>query len=322
VIASPWSRGGAVCSQVFDHTSILQFLETFLTHKTGKKIEESNISAWRRTVCGDLTSAFKPYNGETISLPPFIKHNEFVESIHKAQFKKIPGGFHALTKTEIDKANATPASSLLPRQETGTKTSRALPYQLYANGRLNKESGLELTLEARNTVFKEKSAGSPFLVYSYGDTTTIRSYAVSPGDMIKDTFNQISPNISQHLKVYGPNGFFREFYFPFNDLLPLIDFTCDYETDKKGNLTGNVIISIINNSTNNFDFNIVDNAYKQPSRSKKVMAGTTQRFEFDLTKSYGWYDVSVTSPGNSLFVSRFAGRVETGREGVSDPAMG
>jgi phospholipase C len=52
VIASPWSRGGVVCSQVFDHTSPLQFLEKGLSHKTGKKVEEPNISRWRRTVCG------------------------------------------------------------------------------------------------------------------------------------------------------------------------------------------------------------------------------------------------------------------------------
>ena len=38
VIASPWNRGGVVCSQVFDHTSVLQFLEKFLSHKTGKQI--------------------------------------------------------------------------------------------------------------------------------------------------------------------------------------------------------------------------------------------------------------------------------------------
>ena len=36
VIASPWSRGGYVNSQVFDHTSSLQFLEKFLSKKTGK----------------------------------------------------------------------------------------------------------------------------------------------------------------------------------------------------------------------------------------------------------------------------------------------
>ncbi|MCK3838891.1 hypothetical protein E4P01_13240 [Pseudomonas sp. NCIMB 10586] len=49
---SPWSRGGKVSAEVFDHTSVLQFLE-----KRFGVIEE-NISPWRRAVCGDLTSLF------------------------------------------------------------------------------------------------------------------------------------------------------------------------------------------------------------------------------------------------------------------------
>jgi phospholipase C len=72
VIASPWSRGGQVCSQVFDHTSILRFLEKFLSHKTGREISEPNISSWRRAVCGDLTSSFKEYNNEKVPLPPVV----------------------------------------------------------------------------------------------------------------------------------------------------------------------------------------------------------------------------------------------------------
>ena len=51
-VVSPWSRGGWVNSQVFDHSSVIRFLETrFGFH-------EPNISPWRRAVCGDLTSAF------------------------------------------------------------------------------------------------------------------------------------------------------------------------------------------------------------------------------------------------------------------------
>ena len=68
VIASPWSRGGAVSSQVFDHTSVIQFVETWLAGK-GKQVKETNISDWRRVVCGDLTSAFRPYDDEKIDLP-------------------------------------------------------------------------------------------------------------------------------------------------------------------------------------------------------------------------------------------------------------
>ena len=52
LVVSPFSRGGFVCSDLFDHTSILRFLET----RFG--VEVPNLSAWRRSVTGDLTSAF------------------------------------------------------------------------------------------------------------------------------------------------------------------------------------------------------------------------------------------------------------------------
>jgi phospholipase C len=49
-------------SQIFDHTSTLMFLEGFVESKLGKTVREENISAWRRTIAGDLTSAFRPYD--------------------------------------------------------------------------------------------------------------------------------------------------------------------------------------------------------------------------------------------------------------------
>ncbi len=53
IIISPWTVGGRVCSELFDHTSCLQFLEKF----TG--VREPNITQWRRDTFGDLTSAFR-----------------------------------------------------------------------------------------------------------------------------------------------------------------------------------------------------------------------------------------------------------------------
>jgi phospholipase C len=52
LILSPFSRGGFVSSDLFDHTSILRFLET----RFGAEVP--NLSAWRRATVGDLTSAF------------------------------------------------------------------------------------------------------------------------------------------------------------------------------------------------------------------------------------------------------------------------
>jgi phospholipase C len=111
VIASPWSKGGWVNSEVFDHTSTLQFLETFLNKKTGKKIHEDNISDWRRTICGDLTTVFRPYYHEKIATPAFLPRNSFLEGIHKAQFKASPSDYKLLTGAEIERLNGDTYSS-------------------------------------------------------------------------------------------------------------------------------------------------------------------------------------------------------------------
>ncbi len=65
MIVSPWTAGGWVCSQPFDHTSVLQFVEKF----TG--VQEPNISDWRRNTFGDLTAAFrfKGVEGKLPALP-------------------------------------------------------------------------------------------------------------------------------------------------------------------------------------------------------------------------------------------------------------
>lgn len=52
LIVSPWTQGGWIASQTFDHTSSLQFLELL----TGVKVP--NLTAWRRATFGNLTSAF------------------------------------------------------------------------------------------------------------------------------------------------------------------------------------------------------------------------------------------------------------------------
>jgi len=51
LLISPWTVGGYVATENFDHTSVLQLLEQV----TG--VMEPNISAWRRETFGDLTSA-------------------------------------------------------------------------------------------------------------------------------------------------------------------------------------------------------------------------------------------------------------------------
>ena len=62
LVISPFSRGGFVSSDLFDHTSVLRFLET----RFGAEVP--NLSAWRRATVGDLTTAFN-FKAPDFSLP-------------------------------------------------------------------------------------------------------------------------------------------------------------------------------------------------------------------------------------------------------------
>ncbi|MGE3316072.1 MAG: phosphocholine-specific phospholipase C, partial [Planctomycetaceae bacterium] len=163
IIASPWSRGGNVCSQVYDHTSVLQFLEKLLTHKLGRKVEEPNISQWRRAVCGDLTASFQPAakpGDATVAFPP---RDEFLESIHRAQFQELPKGYQELSPDQMAAIRRDPAkSSHLPSQEPGVRPSCPLPYELVVDGALNSaRSQFTMKLDARKEIFGDRSEGSP-----------------------------------------------------------------------------------------------------------------------------------------------------------------
>lgn len=334
VIASPWSRGGYVNSQVYDHTSILQLMEHFLQHKTGKPVKETNISSWRRTVCGDLTSVFRPFNGEKISVP-FPERNEFIETIYNAKFKKLPDQFKLLTAAEIANINANPATAeWMPQQEKGTRVANALPYELYVGGKLDAgKKTFEISFEAGNKIFGNRAAGAPFNVYAPGkylqeNTQTMEpvstwSYAVKAGDQLKDTWPLSSfEDAHYHLRVYGPNGFYREFTGDAGD--PQVEITCNYQrsiTNSK-KLTGNVELKLVNHGTQPATFTIADMGYKKGVLKKTVAARTTATLVIDLAKSQGWYDFSVKASGSNLFSQRYAGRVETGKESISDPVMG
>lgn len=320
VIASPWSRGGFVNSQVFDHTSILQFMEKFLNHKTQKKIEESNISTWRRTICGDMTSAFRPYNGEKISLPAFLDKNTVIESIHKAKFKRNPSGYKPLTADDIEQIKQRSQHSLMPKQEPGVRPSCSLPYQLYAEGSLSEDrQTFNIQFEASSKVFGSKSAGSAFHVYTNNNKDP-RAYAVIAGDRLMDAWKMNDfENSNYDLCVYGANGFFREFTGNSND--PLLDVKCEYETNGKF-LTGNVNLVVTNKSNRSLSLKIADEGYKKNNTTKTITSGSKTTIKLNLKESHNWYDFSISVNGFESFKKRYAGRVETGKDGFTDPAMG
>ncbi|TZF85511.1 phospholipase C, phosphocholine-specific (plasmid) [Pedobacter sp. BS3] len=329
IVASPWSRGGQVCSQVFDHTSVLQFLEGFLSQKYGKKIEENNISLWRRTICGDLTSVFRPFIKEQTRLP-YLSRDGYIEKIHKAQFKKEPDSYKALSTLEVERAKKA-GYQLLAVQEKGIRPACALPYQLYADCRLSKDKKyVELNMEAGNQVFGRKAAGAPFTVYipdisakKAADELANWHYAVKAGDSLTDSWElDLFPQKHYHLKVYGPNGFFREFSGDANE--PPVEIRCAYEFDASARkLTGNVMIALVNpDPSAEYAITVIDHIRKNNISTAKLPANGRKNVVLDLSSSFCWYDFTVKIDGFKQFENRYAGKVETGEPGYTDPVMG
>jgi phospholipase C len=97
LIVSPWTAGGWVASENFDHTSVLQFLEAF----TG--VREPNITDWRRRTFGDLTSVFR--HGSPAQHPPRLP--ETAEDLARAEYEvanypapTIPGAVQRMPHQE------------------------------------------------------------------------------------------------------------------------------------------------------------------------------------------------------------------------------
>ncbi|MFC5409106.1 phosphocholine-specific phospholipase C [Larkinella bovis] len=326
VVASPWSRGGKVNSQVFDHTSIIQFLEEFTSHKAKKPIKETNITEWRRTVCGNISTVFQPYDPSAYQKPKPVNRDEIVTTIHKAKFKEAPANFKPLSPNDITAINQNPATSPnLPKQEPGSRPSCAIPYELYVEGALAEDRRtFTIGLKAANRVFGKKAAGSPFLIYAMNpyqnDPLNVRNYAVRAGDKLTDTWDLADfEGGKYHLRVYGPNGFFREFAGDGNDVA--IQTACTYVLDKTGKPTGDLQVEVQNRDKTAHTVHIIDNAYQQKPIELKVTANGSARATVRLSPSHGWYDFNV-KVGQTQTVKRFAGHVETGKESTTDPAMG
>ncbi|ATP58711.1 phospholipase C, phosphocholine-specific [Pedobacter ginsengisoli] len=325
IIASPWSKGGYVNSQVFDHTSTLMFLENILSKKTGKKIRSNKISSWRRVICGDLTSAFRPSTGMASGAPTPLKREEVVTGIQNAKNKPAQVKPNPLSKAEIA------SGTYLPQQERGTSKACALPYQLFAECNLNEAgTSVELYLAAGKGNFGQKTlpVGAPFNVYTTnlykGQPGKTWAYAVKNGDKITDHLTLQNFGDGQYnLCVSAPNGFFREFKGNKND--PSLKVNCRYELN--GFLTkkpsGNIELILENESDQDLKLNITDNAYKSSNtKSLSLSSKSKKTLIVDLHGSSGWYDFTIQQEGNNIFSKQYAGHVETGEDSITDPYMG
>lgn len=315
IVASPWSRGGAVCSQVFDHTSVVQLIEQVMSRRAGRAVRETNISGWRRAVCGDMSSVFRPASGDAGSSPDFVGRDAFIEQIHRAAFKAPPAGVRPLTAEQLAEARGA-GPGPFPRQEPGTRSSCPLPYELEVNGRSSAlGKSFELTLSAGGRVFGERAAGSAFIVHSYGagGGLLVRNYAVAAGESVSDSW-AIPDGGTLRLAVRGPNGFLREFIRPHDAAAVEVAIA---SAPRAGHAW--VGVSVTNLHGKPVEVVVADLSYGGLTEKRTVEVGGAM-FRVETSASGGWYDFSVAVAGGMTVHA--AGRVESGAWSTSDPAMG
>jgi phospholipase C len=210
------------------------------------------------------------------------------------------------------------------------RPSCALPYELYAEGKADKKQ-VTFTMQAGNKMHGKKAAGAPFTVYAPGqykdekgtvDVCRNWAFAVKPGDSLTYQWPLAAfENNRYHLRLYGPNGFYREVMGNAGD--PALQIAVAYEQDAKTQKpTGNVIIKVRNDAAGAVQVAVKDHAYKTNDATKTVAKGDAANIVLPLKNSHGWYDFSITINGFDAFEKRYAGRVETGAESFSDPFMG
>lgn len=323
LIVSPWTRGNIVVSEAFDHSSIVQFLEVRFN------VSCPNISPWRRAMAGNLLSAFDfenpNYDWPSASLPDtkgYVREGDI-------ECHKLP-------------APVVPAKQSMPKQEAGTRVSRALPYEFVVSERLKVGETVELSVSVANT----GAAGAPFVLYDVLNIATVnpRQYAVEAGKDVVDVVTvpavaaastkegrallsaTESTATPYHYTLMGINGFTRQYIGAIDTANPATDACAHAHVELAYSKADDSVVLTLSNtlSAGDLTFSVQDNAYGQLEQTLTLVVpagGSAQQIVKTGTSS-NWYDLSVSLPSSECFFRRYLGRMETGKDGVSDPAMG
>ena len=286
IVVSPWTKGGWVNSQRFDHTSVLRFLET----RFG--VEEPHISPWRRAVSGDLTSVFD-FTG-TSAAP--------VKALPDAS--GLPAIAEAGRKRPWPKPPKTPEP--MPHQEAGVRPARALPYAFEVASMAKADA-------VRLTIANTGAAGAAFNLYPAGHGEP-RFYTVEAGKSVDDDLPLDADGY--HVELHGPNGFLRTLSGPAGKTGPEARARFD---PKRGRLE----IALRNDGPTPVTLELAMVDYLRDAPRRRVVKPGAEVVEtVDLGPSHHWYDVSITCLELPGFERRFAGHGEDGRPSISDPALG
>jgi phospholipase C len=299
-VVSPWSKGGWVDSQLFDHTSVAMFLEK----RFGIRLD--TISPWHRAVSGDLTSCFD-----------FVTPNDPVA----APLPDMRGWLASdIAQEALPESVAPPVTQPL-FQEPGVRFSRALPYELQVHGKVVGATGNPGAAMIELAFANSGAQGAVFHVYDKLDLAKIpRRYTVEAGKQLDDAW-QPHADGAYDLWVLGPNGFHRHFTGNADAAIaagqpnPGLSVACDVAARQ-------LVITLTNTGARPVAFTLTPNAYvTRAPLTVRVAPHGQARIAWSVAATGGWYDLDATVQDWPGYRRRVAGRMETGAPSVSDPAM-
>ncbi|MCW2523078.1 MAG: putative phospholipase precursor, partial [Frankiales bacterium] len=315
ILISPWTRGGWVTSEVSDHTSVIQFLEKW-TGALGQHAISPNISAWRRSVCGDLTGAFD-FTSPVYGLPKLPKTSVIGDPA---------GGAYKPPVT----------TNAMPAQESGTKRARPLPYQPNANldgFTFGANAAVEAKLSFSNNG-PHVGKACHFAVYNNAapDQSLADYPAKFPGQYTVDpsnsVWNKTVPGAVEigagrgegkyDLTVVGPNRFLRHFTGDVNAAGRTAQVEATYYQGRFSSKP-ELVLELSNTSAKAVTFTVAPNNYsKDRAQTYHVPARGRATHTVDpLGRSDGWYDLSVTISGDSSWSRRYTGHLENGQTSIT-----
>jgi phospholipase C len=264
MIISPWTIGGFVDSSVADHTSVLRFLERV----TG--VKEDNISAWRRSICSDLTSAF---DFDAPGKPPtFTQPGPVPEPVARWQPDR-------------------PQFQSPPEQESGRRPSRPTPYAPSVSA-VAAPDGLTLTMRNDGTT------GAAHQVYVFAPESTRPEYIwLKPG--ATDQF-VLATTDEWDIAVQGPDQYWYEAKGTRTGTAA--DLGLEHRAEGR-----DLALNIVNRGPDDVTLMLHPLAFGSDSQALHVRAGGRAKVLWKTDE--GWYDVELRCVEDETFWTRVTGRI-------------
>ena len=295
IVISPWSKGGYVNSEVFDHTSLIRFIEKrFGPQHPG--LTEPNITKWRRAVTGDLTSAFN-----------FISPNDAKVPLPSTAAYVPPDN-----QRHPDYVPTPPTDRRFPPRSQGRAPPAPCP--------MSSTFTVRPISPSRTFRIDFGNTGKATAVYHVRSGNTKPgpwTYTVSPARALRqlDTLN--NPQRAYDLSVYGPNGFLRSFKGSTSGKNK-----ANLRNQHRYDNVGHGITLEIANRGATCQVSHLRRLLRKEQITHNLRAGEALTKHWNLKKSYGWYDFVIEVNTDPTFQRHIAGHVETGEESMTDPAIG